>query len=195
MSRPLAIDLGTANTLVYVRGRGIQLRQPTVIALNESSGEILALGDEAYAMIGRTPGHIVAVRPLRGGAISDFETTARLIRLLLQRVSRGPTGRPKVVVCVPSAITQVERKAVQEAAEHAGAKVAYLMEEPMAGAIGAGLPVSEAYGNLIVDIGGGTSEMQATSVVPPPTSTIMLPVASCTGSPAPIAPAIGSSMR
>ena len=164
MSRPLAIDLGTANTLVYVRGRGIQLRQPTVIALNESSGEILALGDEAYAMIGRTPGHIVAVRPLRGGAISDFETTARLIRLLLQRVSRGPTGRPKVVVCVPSAITQVERKAVQEAAEHAGAKVAYLMEEPMAGAIGAGLPVQEATGSMIVDVGGGTTEVACISL-------------------------------
>jgi rod shape-determining protein MreB and related proteins len=164
VSRPLAIDLGTANTLVYVRGRGIQLRQPTVIALNESSGEILALGDEAYAMIGRTPGHIVAVRPLRGGAISDFETTARLIRLLLQRVSRGPTGRPKVVVCVPSAITQVERKAVQEAAEHAGAKVAYLMEEPMAGAIGAGLPVQEATGSMIVDVGGGTTEVACISL-------------------------------
>jgi rod shape-determining protein MreB len=164
VSRPLAIDLGTANTLVYVRGRGIQLRQPTVIALNESTGEILALGDEAYAMIGRTPGHIVAVRPLRGGAISDFETTARLIRLLLQRVSRGPTGRPKVVVCVPSAITQVERKAVQEAAEHAGAKVAYLMEEPMAGAIGAGLPVQEATGSMIVDVGGGTTEVACISL-------------------------------
>ncbi len=164
MSRALAIDLGTANTLVYVRGRGIQLRQPTVIALNDSSGEILALGDEAYAMIGRTPGHIVAVRPLRGGAISDFDTTARLIRLLLQRVTRGPMGRPKVVVCVPSAITQVERKAVQEAALHAGAKVAYLMEEPMAAAIGAGLPVQEPTGSLIVDVGGGTTEVACISL-------------------------------
>lgn len=159
MSRALAIDLGTANTLVYVRGRGIQLRQPTVIALNESTGEITALGEEAYAMIGRTPGHIVAVRPLRGGAISDFDTTARLIRLLLRRVVKGPMGRPRVVVCVPSAITQVERKAVQEAAIHAGAKVAYLMEEPMAAAIGAGLPVQEATGSLIVDVGGGTTEV------------------------------------
>jgi rod shape-determining protein MreB len=164
VSRALAIDLGTANTLVYVRGRGIQLRQPTVIALNDSSGEILALGDEAYAMIGRTPGHIVAVRPLRGGAISDFDTTARLIRLLLQRVTRGPMGRPKVVVCVPSAITQVERKAVQEAALHAGAKVAYLMEEPMAAAIGAGLPVQEPTGSLIVDVGGGTTEVACISL-------------------------------
>ncbi|HZD00902.1 MAG TPA: rod shape-determining protein [Actinomycetes bacterium] len=169
MGRALAIDLGTANTLVYVRGRGIRLRQPTVIALNESSGEILALGDEAYDMIGRTPAHIVAVRPLLGGAISDFETTARLIRLLLQRVGRGLVGgglggRPRVVVCVPSAITQVERKAVQEAAMHAGAKVAYLMEEPMAAAIGAGLPVQEPTGSLIVDVGGGTTEVACISL-------------------------------
>ncbi len=163
MSRALAIDLGTANTLVYVRGRGIQLRQPTVIALNEGTGEILALGDEAYAMIGRTPGHIVAVRPLRGGAISDFETTARLIRMLLQRACRGRVGKPRVVVCVPSAITQVERKAVQEAALQAGARTAYLMEEPMAAAIGAGLPVQEPAGSLIVDVGGGTG-----SAVPVP---------------------------
>jgi rod shape-determining protein MreB len=166
VSRALAIDLGTANTLVYVRGRGIQLRQPTVIALNESSGEILALGDEAYDMIGRTPAHIVAVRPLLSGAISDFDTTARLIRLLLQRVSRGRGlgGRPRVVVCVPSAITQVERKAVQEATMHAGAKVAYLMEEPMAAAIGAGLPVHEPTGSLIVDVGGGTTEVACISL-------------------------------
>ncbi len=166
MSRALAIDLGTANTLVYVRGRGIQLRQPTVIALNESSGEILALGDEAYDMIGRTPAHIVAVRPLLSGAISDFDTTARLIRLLLRRVSRsrGLGGRPRVVVCVPSAITQVERKAVQEAAMHAGAKIAYLMEEPMAAAIGAGLPVQEPTGSLIVDVGGGTTEVACISL-------------------------------
>jgi rod shape-determining protein MreB len=144
---------------VYVRGRGIQLRQPTVIALNEGTGEILALGEEAYDMIGRTPGNIVAVRPLRGGAISDFDTTARLIRLLLQRVGKGPTSRPKVVICVPSAITQVERKAVREATMYAGARAAYLMEEPMAAAIGAGLPVQEPTGSLIVDVGGGTTEV------------------------------------
>jgi rod shape-determining protein MreB and related proteins len=164
MSRALAIDLGTANTLVYVRGRGIQLRQPTVIALNEGTGEIMALGDEAYAMIGRTPGHIVAVRPLRGGAISDFETTARLIRILLQRACRGRVSKPRVVVCVPSAITQVERKAVQEATLYAGARMAYLMEEPMAAAIGAGLPVQEPAGSLIVDVGGGTTEVACISL-------------------------------
>jgi rod shape-determining protein MreB len=164
MSRALAVDLGTANTLVYVRGRGIQLRQPTVIALNESTGDILALGDEAYAMIGRTPGHIVAVRPLRGGAISDFETTSRLIRMLLQRACRGRVSKPRVVVCVPSAITQVERKAVQEATLHAGARIACLMEEPMAAAIGAGLPVQEPAGSMIVDVGGGTTEVACISL-------------------------------
>jgi rod shape-determining protein MreB and related proteins len=164
MSRALAIDLGTANTLVYIRGRGIQLRQPTVIALDESTGEILALGDDAYAMIGRTPSHIVSVRPLRGGAISDFETTSRLIRLLLQRACRGRVGRPKVIVCVPSAVTQVERKAVREATLHAGARVAYLMEEPMAAALGAGLPVQEPSGSLIVDVGGGTTEVACISL-------------------------------
>ena len=159
MARDLAIDLGTANTLVYVRGRGVRLNQPTVIAINEHTGAILAMGDEAYAMIGRTPGHIVAVRPLRGGAISDFDTTARLIRLLFDQVGTGRFGRPRVLICVPSAITEVERRAVQEAAQHAGAKAAYLVEEPMAAAIGAGLPVHEPTGHLIVDVGGGTTEV------------------------------------
>jgi rod shape-determining protein MreB len=159
VARDLAIDLGTANTLVYVRGRGVRLNQPTVIAINEHTGAILAMGDEAYAMIGRTPGHIVAVRPLRGGAISDFDTTARLIRLLFDQVGTGRFGRPRVLICVPSAITEVERRAVQEAALHAGAKAAYLVEEPMAAAIGAELPVHEPTGHLIVDVGGGTTEV------------------------------------
>jgi rod shape-determining protein MreB len=159
MSRALAIDLGTANTVVYVKGQGIRLRQPTVIALNERSGEILAIGDEANEMIGRTPGHIVAVRPLRGGAISDFDTTAQLLRLLLRKAGGGRLTRPKVVLCVPSAITPVERRAVQEAAMEAGAKAAYLLEEPMAAAIGADLPVLEPAGSLIVDAGGGTTEV------------------------------------
>ena len=164
MSRALAIDLGTANTLVYVRGRGIRLRQPTVMALDESTGEILALGDDAYAMIGRTPSHIVSVRPLRGGAISDFETTSRMIRMLIQRACRGRVSKPRVIVCVPSAITQVERKAVREATLHAGARVAYLIDEPMAAALGAGLPVHEPAGNLIVDVGGGTTEVACISL-------------------------------
>jgi rod shape-determining protein MreB len=164
MSRELAIDLGTANTLVYVNGQGVRLTQPTVIALNERTGEILAMGDEAYAMIGRTPGHIVAVRPLRGGAISDFDTTARLLRLLLRRVGAGRLTRPKVVICVPSAITPVERRAVQEATLEAGARAAWLLEEPMAAAIGADLPVLEPAGSLIVDVGGGTTEVACISL-------------------------------
>ena len=165
MPRNLAIDLGTANTLVYVRGRGIRLNQQTVIALDEKTGQILAMGDEAHAMIGRTPANIIAVRPLRGGAISDFDTTARLMQMLLRRVGVGRlSARPKVVVCVPSAITEVERRAVQEAAVQAGAKAAFLIEEPMAAAIGAGLPVHEPAGNLVVDVGGGTTEVACISL-------------------------------
>jgi rod shape-determining protein MreB and related proteins len=164
VARDLAIDLGTANTLVYVKGRGVQLDQPTVIAINERSGDILAMGDEAYAMIGRTPGHIVAVRPMRGGAISDFDTTSRLIRMLLQRVASGRLSRPQVLICVPSAITEVERRAVQEATLQAGARAAYLVEEPMAAAIGAGLPVHEPTGHLVVDVGGGTTEVACISL-------------------------------
>jgi rod shape-determining protein MreB len=164
VARDLAIDLGTANTLVYVKGRGVQLDQPTVIAINERSGDILAMGDEAYAMIGRTPGHIVAVRPMRGGAISDFDTTSRLIRMLLQRVASGRLGRPQVLICVPSAITEVERRAIQEATLQAGARAAYLVEEPMAAAIGAGLPVHEPSGHLVVDVGGGTTEVACVSL-------------------------------
>jgi rod shape-determining protein MreB and related proteins len=164
VARDLAIDLGTANTLVYVRGKGIQLQVPTVIAINQRTGDILAMGDEAYSMIGRTPAHVVAVRPLRGGAISDFDTTASLIKLLLQRVGAGRMGRPKIVMCVPSAITQVERRAVQEAAMLAGAKAAYLIEEPMAAAIGAGLPVQEPAGSMVVDVGGGTTEVACISL-------------------------------
>jgi rod shape-determining protein MreB len=122
------------------------------------------MGDEAYAMIGRTPGHIVAVRPMRGGAISDFDTTSRLIRMLLQRVTTGRLGRPQVLICVPSAITEVERRAVQEATVQAGARTAYLVEEPMAAAIGAGLPVHEPTGHLVVDIGGGTTEVACISL-------------------------------
>jgi rod shape-determining protein MreB len=164
VARDLAIDLGTANTLVYVRGRGVRLNQPTVIAINEKTGGILAMGDEAYAMIGRTPGHIVAVRPLRGGAISDFDTTTRLIRMLLARVGTSRLARPRVLICVPSAITLVERRAVQEAAVQAGAKAAYLVEEPMAAAIGAGLPVHEPAGHVVVDVGGGTTEVACISL-------------------------------
>jgi rod shape-determining protein MreB and related proteins len=162
--RDVAIDLGTANTLVWERGRGITLREPTVIAINQRNGDVLAMGHEAYAMIGRTPGHIVAERPLRGGAITDFDTTSRLIKLLLKRAGVSRLNRPRALICVPSAITEVERRAVEEAALQAGASAVYLMEQPMAAAIGARLPVEEPIGNLVVDVGGGTSEVAVISL-------------------------------
>jgi rod shape-determining protein MreB and related proteins len=158
MARDLAIDLGTANTLVYARGEGIVLNEPSVIALNTRSGDVLAIGREAWKMIGRTPSHIVAVRPLRQGAITDFEVTERMIRLVLQRAGVSRFNRPRVVICVPSAITAVERRAVKEAARRAGAAEANLIEQPMAAAIGSGLPIDQPVGNMVVDIGGGTTE-------------------------------------
>src|SRR6187431_1027791 len=164
MARDLAIDLGTANTLVYMKGRGIVLNEPSVIALNRQTGEVLATGREAWQMIGRTPGYIVAVRPLRGGAITDFEITERMIRLLLQRVGVSRFTRPKVVICVPSAITEVERRAVTDAARRAVAADANLIEQPMAAAIGADLPIDEPVGNMVIDIGGGTSETAVISL-------------------------------
>ncbi|MSO60122.1 MAG: rod shape-determining protein [Ilumatobacteraceae bacterium] len=164
MARDLAIDLGTANTLVYMKGRGIVLNEPSVIAVNRKSGEVLATGHEAWDMIGRTPSYIVAVRPLRGGAITDFDITERMIRLLLQRVGVSRFTRPKVVICVPSAITEVERRAVTDATRRAGASDAQLIEQPMAAAIGANLPIDEPVGNMIIDIGGGTSETAVISL-------------------------------
>jgi rod shape-determining protein MreB and related proteins len=164
MARDLAIDLGTANTLVYRQGDGIVFNEPTVIALNTTTAEVLAMGDEAWEMIGRTPGHVVALRPLRHGAITDFDITERMIKLILRRVGVGRWGKPRVLVCVPSAITEVERRAVKEAAHIAGARDVVLVEEPLAAAIGAGLPVHEPVGNLVVDIGGGTSEMAVVSM-------------------------------
>lgn len=158
MARDLAIDLGTANTLVYAKGEGIVLNEPSVIALNSLNQEVLAIGREAWQMIGRTPGYIVAVRPLRQGAITDYEVTQRMIRQLLQRVGVSRLNRPKVLICVPSAITEVEKRAVTEAARRAGAAQAQLIDQPMAAAIGAGLPVHEPVGSMVVDIGGGTSE-------------------------------------
>jgi len=143
---------------VYARGEGIVLNEPSVIALNSRTQDVLAMGHEAWQMIGRTPSYIVAVRPLRKGAITDFEITQRMIRLLLQRVGVSRFNRPRVVICVPSAITMVERRAVIEAAKRAGASEAHLIEQPMAAAIGAGLPINEPMGNMVVDIGGGTSE-------------------------------------
>jgi rod shape-determining protein MreB len=164
VGRDLAIDLGTANTLVYQRQRGILFAEPTVLALNKESGAVLAMGDQAWQMIGRTPGYIVAVRPLRSGAISDFDITEKLIRLILQRSGVNRLSRPKVLVCVPSALTEVERRAVEEATLSAGARSCYLIEEPMAAAIGAGLPIHEPVGNLVVDVGGGTTEVALVSL-------------------------------
>lgn len=164
MARDLAIDLGTANTLVYQKQKGILFGEPTVIALNKDTGAVLAMGEEAWRMIGRTPGYIVAVRPLRSGAISDFDVTEKLIRLILQRSGVTKFTRPKVLICVPSALTEVERRAVEEAALSAGARTCFLIEEPMAAAIGAGLPIHEPLGNLVVDVGGGTSEVALISM-------------------------------
>jgi rod shape-determining protein MreB and related proteins len=160
VSRDIAIDLGTANTLIYETGRGIVLNEPTVIAVNRENGQVLAMGEEAFRMIGRTPGYIVAERPLRRGAITDFDITERYIRLLLDKAGvRRRIPRARVLICVPSAITEVERRAVQEAAAAAGARSADLIEEPVAAAIGAQLPIHEPTGNMIIDIGGGTSEV------------------------------------
>jgi rod shape-determining protein MreB and related proteins len=164
VARDIAIDLGTANTLVYQKQRGILFSEPTVIALNKETGAVLAMGEEAWRMIGRTPGYIVAVRPLRAGAISDFDITEKLIRLILQKSGVTRFSRPRVLVCVPSALTEVERRAVEEATLSAGARTCYLIEEPMAAAIGAGLPIHEPMGNLVVDVGGGTTEVALISL-------------------------------
>jgi rod shape-determining protein MreB and related proteins len=164
MSRDLAIDLGTANTLVYAKGKGLVLNEPTVVALDSRSREVLAIGTDAWQMIGRTPGYIVAERPLRGGAITDFEVTERMLSVLLKRVGVSRINRPKVLICVPSAITAVERRAVKEAARRAGASASFLIEQPMAAAIGAGLSIHEPVGNMVVDVGGGTAEMAVISL-------------------------------
>jgi rod shape-determining protein MreB len=164
MARDIAIDLGTANTLVYARGRGIVLNEPSVIALNVNTGDVLAMGHEAWQMIGRTPSYIQAVRPLRKGAITDFDVTQRMIRLLLHRAGVSRLTRPRVLICVPSAITEVEKRAVTEAARRAGAAEAQLIEQPVAAAIGAGLPINEPLGNMVVDVGGGTSETAVISL-------------------------------
>ena len=163
MSRDLAIDLGTANTLVYAKGKGLVLNEPTGVALDSRSREVLAIGTDAWQMIGRTPGYIVAERPLHGGAITDFEVTERMLSVLLRRVGVGRLNRPKVLICVPSAITAVERRAVKEA--RAGRRVGQLPHsQPMAAAIGAGLPIHEPVGNMVVDVGGGTAEMAVISL-------------------------------
>ncbi|MGE7432599.1 MULTISPECIES: rod shape-determining protein [Kitasatospora] len=165
IGRDMAIDLGTANTLVYVRGKGIVLNEPSVVAVNTNTGGILAVGSEAKKMIGRTPGNIVAIRPLKDGVIADFEITERMLRYFILKIHRRRyLARPRVVVCVPSGITGVERRAVIEASSQAGARQVHIIEEPMAAAIGAGLPVHEPTGNMVVDIGGGTTEVAVISL-------------------------------
>ncbi len=165
IGRDMAVDLGTANTLVYVRGRGIVLNEPSVVAKNTATGGILAVGAEAKKMIGRTPGNIVAIRPLKDGVIADFEITERMLRYFILKVHRRRyLARPRVVICVPSGITGVERRAVVEASSQAGARSVHIIEEPMAAAIGSGLPVHEATGNMVVDVGGGTTEVAVISL-------------------------------
>ena len=165
MGRDMAVDLGTANTLVYVRGEGIVLNEPSVVAVNIKDGRPVAVGSEAKRMIGRTPSHIQAIRPLKDGVIADFDMCEKMLRYFIQKVHQRKWAKPRMVICVPSGITPVERRAVQDAAENAGArKPAYIIEEPMAAAIGAGLPVQEPTGNMIVDIGGGTTEVAVISL-------------------------------
>ncbi|MFI0374165.1 rod shape-determining protein [Actinomadura sp. KC345] len=165
LGRDMAVDLGTANTLVYVRGRGIVLNEPSVVAINTNTGKIVAVGIEAKRMIGRTPGNIVAVRPLKDGVIADFDVTERMLRYFIQKVhKRRHFAKPRIVVAVPSGITGVEQRAVKEAGYQAGARRVYIIEEPMAAAIGAGLPVYEPTGNMVVDIGGGTTEVAIISL-------------------------------
>ena len=167
-SNDLAIDLGTANTLVYVKGKGIVLSEPSVVAVRKNDRDrsrVLAVGRDAKMMLGRTPGNIVAIRPMKDGVIADFEITEAMLRHFIRKVhNRGSLIRPRIIICVPSGITPVEKRAVRESAESAGAREVYLIEEPMAAAIGAGLPITEPICNMVVDIGGGTSEVAVISL-------------------------------
>ena len=165
IGRDMAVDLGTANTLVYVRGRGIVLNEPSVVAVNTNTRGIVAVGSSAKRMIGRTPSNIVALRPLKDGVIADFDTTERMLRYFIQQVHRRRRfAQPRIVICVPSGITAVERRAVKDTGYAAGARRVYIIEEPMAAALGAGLPVHEPTGNMIVDVGGGTTEVAVISL-------------------------------
>src|SRR5512134_3839657 len=165
LGRDLAIDLGTANTLIYARGLGIVLDEPSVVAINVNDGRPVAVGLEAKRMMGRTPNHIKAIRPLKDGVIADFEVCEKMLRYFIQKVHASKWSKPRMVICVPSGITGVEQRAVQDAAEYAGArKPVHIIEEPMAAAIGADLPVHEPTGNMVVDIGGGTTEVAVISL-------------------------------
>ncbi len=164
-SRDMGIDLGTANTLVYVKGKGIVLREPSVVAINKKTNKVLAVGDEAKQMIGRTPGNIVAIRPMRDGVIADFDVTEKMLRSFIEKAgAKNGFKSPRIVVCFPSGVTEVEKRAIEEATKSAGARFAFLLEEPMAAAIGAGLPVNEPTGSMVVDIGGGTTEVAIISL-------------------------------
>ena len=164
-TKDIGIDLGTANTLVHVKSKGIVIREPSVVAINNHTGEVLAVGLEAKSMIGRTPGNITAIRPMKDGVIADFQVTQGMLKYFIRKaIGNSMFVRPRVVVCVPSGVTEVEKRAVVDATLHAGAKEAYLIEEPMAAAIGDGLPVDEPAGSMVVDIGGGTSEVAVISL-------------------------------
>ena len=164
-AKDIGIDLGTANTLVHVKGRGIIIREPSVVAINKNTRTILAVGDDAKNMIGRTPGDIIAIRPMKDGVIADFDVTQNMLKYFIRRaMGTGFISKPRVVICVPSGVTEVEKRAVEDATLAAGAREAYLIEEPMAAAIGANLPVDEPSGSMIVDIGGGTSEVAVISL-------------------------------
>src|SRR3989338_3463083 len=166
-SHDIGIDLGTANTLVYVRGRGIVINEPSVVAINQKTGQIVAIGEEAKRMVGRTPAHIVATRPLVAGVVSDFEVTEEMLKYFIRKVHEkvfSVLARPRVVIGIPSGVTEVEKRAVEDAAKNAGAREVYLVEEPMAAAIGVRMPVQDAVGSMIVDIGGGTSDIAVISL-------------------------------
>ena len=165
IGKDMGIDLGTANTLVFVKNKGIALNEPSIVAIDKENKRILAVGMEAKKMVGRTPGNIVAIRPLKDGVIADFDTTEKMLRYFIQKVHKNMAiARPRIIICVPSGITAVEKKAVIEATEQAGARAAYIIEEPLAAAIGADLPIDEPTGSMIVDIGGGTSEVAVISL-------------------------------
>ena len=164
-SNDLAIDLGTANTLIFVKGRGVVCSEPSVVAINRDNKDVLAVGSEAKSMLGRTPANIVAIRPMKDGVIADFEVTEKMLRYFIRKVHHKKSlVRPRIVVCVPSGVTQVEKRAVKDSAIQAGAREVYLIEEPMAAAIGAGLPIEKPSGNMVVDIGGGTTEVAVISL-------------------------------
>lgn len=165
LGKDLGIDLGTANTLVYVKGKGIVVREPSVIAVNKDTNEILAVGDEAKLMLGRTPGNIVAIRPMKDGVIADYTYTQHMLKYFIQKACGSKSIiKPKIIVCIPSCITEVEKRAIEDSVMHAGAKEAYLIEEPMAASMGAGLAVEEPIGTMVVDIGGGTTEVAVISL-------------------------------